>query len=102
MPNVAINQGGTAGTASPVAGIAGHIIRVKAFQGAISATGTIQFKSSGGTVLTGAINLVTGTPYVVPDAGANNDGWFESLVGEGINLVSVTGGFNGSLTYQVV
>lgn len=101
MPSAAISQAG-AGTTHIVSGIAGKVLRVKSIAGAIGTTGTVKFQSSGGTALTGVMNLVAGQPLSMPDAGAHNDGWFESLAGEGIDVVSATGAFNGVMSYQVV
>jgi hypothetical protein len=102
MPSVAIIQAAAGTLASFVAGVAGKKVRCKALQGSMTAAGTVQFQSSGGTNLTGPMNLATGTPLPCPDTGANNDGWFESLSGEGLTMVSVTGGFNGVMSYQLI
>lgn len=101
MPSVAITQAAAGTLASFIAGIAGHVIRVKAITGSMTVAGTVQFQSSGGANKTGPMNWGA-TPSSMPDAGPGNDGWFESAVGEGITMVTVTGGFNGVAVYQVI
>jgi hypothetical protein len=103
MPNVAINQGSTPGTTHLITGIAQKIIRILGMFGAMTATGTMQIKSSGGTAITGPITLSTGQPCDMDQATAEGcEGWGESQVGEGIDIVTTTSGFNGVLTYMLV
>lgn len=102
MPSAAISQG-AAGTTHivPDASVpAGRLVRVKALWGSMSAAGTIKFQSSDGTALTGVTNVALSQTVVLADSGAKSDGWFETKPGQGVDVVSVTGAFNGSLVYQ--
>lgn len=88
-----------AGTTHVVTGITGQRFRLLGAFGAMSATGTLQFKSSGGTALSGAINLTAGQPADIDCATAEGgEHWFETLTGEGLDVVTGTGAFNGMLT----
>lgn len=99
MPATAIAQGG-AGTTHVVAGQTGRVLRVLGLSGALTAGGTVKLSSSGGTHdLTGAITLATGVPTNMPQA---QEGYGETLSGEGIDLISTTGAFGGVLIWQSI
>jgi hypothetical protein len=67
--------------------------------GAIGTTGTVKIASSGGTGLTGTINVAAGQTLMFPES---REGWGETVSGEGLDVISATGAFNGSLIYQVI
>lgn len=99
-PYAPISQA-AAGTTHVLSGITGIIIRVVGFFGAIGTTGTVKFQSSGGTALTGAMAALAGSPINI-HAPQHSDGLFQTLSGEGLDVVSVTGAFNGGVIVQYV
>ena len=103
-PYVPISQAGIAGTAVIAAGVAGNRIRVLGFFGSMTATGTAQFKSSTGVVLSGAMTFAGGQPVALgPAPIENGEGILETTVaGEGLNLVTTTSGFNGVAQVQYI
>ncbi len=99
-PYAVISQAG-AGTTHILSGVTGQIIRVLGFFGAIGTTGTIKVQSSGGTAVSGVMNVTAGSPFNL-HAPRGSDGLFQTLSGEGLDIVSVTGAFNGGVIVQYV
>lgn len=99
MPSTSVALSG-AGTKS-IAGVAGKVIRLLSLAGAGTGAGTLQFKSKeSSTALSGAMNFAaSGTPALVLPH--NPEGWADSLVGEGLDIVAASAGFNGVAVYQV-
>jgi len=97
-PYVSISQAG-AGSSQIAAAIAGQKIRLRSIAGFLSAAGTVQLKDTDGTALSGAMNIGTTGGPVWPD---NSEGWVETASGKGLNIVSVTGAFNGVASVQYV
>jgi len=97
-PYVPISQAAP-GTAVIAAPVAGQKIRLLSAFGFLSAAGTAQFKDDAGTALSGAMNVGT-TGLMTLDY--NPEGWLETASGKGLNLVSVTGNFNGGATIKYV
>src|SRR5689334_4353786 len=95
-PNQAIIQAAP-GTTHIITGVTGMIYRVIGLWGSISANGTAQFQSSGGTKkMTGAMNLTAGQPFGSgPVSIENGEGLFETVSGEGFDVISTSGNFNG-------
>ena len=100
-PNQPIVQAAP-GTTHVITGIAGQIYRVIGLWGSISANGTVLFQSSGGVKkMTGAMNLSAGQPFGSgPVSIENGEGLFETAVGEGFDVVSSGGNFNGFVSGQ--
>jgi hypothetical protein len=99
-PYAAVVQAG-AGTTHAFTAVANNKIRLMGFGGAMAGTGTVQFKSTGGTALTGAMNAAANTPFAVSSS-THSDGIGETPVGEGLDLISITGAFNGWVVAQYV
>lgn len=93
--------------ASPlIPGVAGQRIRVTAMFAVINnGSATWKFQSSGGpTELTSNLYFDSAAgigPLVLPP---NPQGWFETLVGEGLNQILVSGsaGLAGVIEYELV
>lgn len=99
-PFGAIVQAG-AGTTHLITGVSGQKFRILGLAGAIGTTGTMQLKSSGGTAITGAINLSAGQPLSMDAITIEGgEGWGETQPGEGLDIVTQTGAFNGVFTGQ--
>lgn len=90
----------TSGDNTLLAAVAGRRIRVHALYLISAGTVTARFESgAGGTALSGQINLVANSGFVLPH---NPTGWFETAINTLLNLelsgaVSVDGGFTYSL-----
>lgn len=93
MPQTSVALSG-AGTVT-IPAVTGKQIRLVALFGAATGAGTLQLKShESATALTGAMNLAaSGTPAVVLPY--NPEGWAESVVSEGLDIIAATAGFNG-------
>lgn len=80
-----------------VTAVATKQIRVIALALMATAEGTIKFQSGASSDLTGTLNIADAIPFVLP---FNPAGWFETVVGEKLNLVIETSNpVGGCLTY---
>lgn len=82
-----------AGTLVLIAAAAGKVASLMGVELALTVAGTVQFQDTTGVALSGIINLAAGTPLVLPICNAP---WFTAVIGRGIQIVSTTGGANGS------
>jgi hypothetical protein len=82
-----------AGTNVVAAAVSGQRVRLFGINLTMVLAGSIQFQDTGAGALSGPITLGLGVPYVLPIAAAP---WFETGGGLGLQIVGVTGGFNGS------
>ncbi len=81
-----------------VAAVAGKKIIVTSCALVSTSTDTFQFKSAT-TAITGDMKGAAGAAVVLP---FNNKGWFQTAVGEALNLVvSSTNNVAGALTYRL-
>ncbi len=72
-------------------------IRVISLELIASATVTIKFQSGASTDLTGVMTVIVGVPLVLPWCPL---GWFQTAVGEKLNVVQASAGtVSGSLVY---
>jgi hypothetical protein len=86
------------GVTTVVAAVAGKIIRVVAMQLTASAAVNVKWQSHvTPTDITGLAYLAANGGYVLPD---NADGWFQSLLGEALDInLSGAIAVGGSVTY---
>lgn len=88
----------TSGDNTLVAAVTGKKIRVTSMFLVASAAVNVRFESgAGGTALTGQMNLIANTGFVLP---FNPEGWFQTAVATLLNLeLSGAVSVDGSLTY---
>lgn len=98
MSYVAIEQSG-AGTTHIAAGVANQKVRLHSLAGNLSAAGTVKIADTDGTSRFGAMNVGTAGGTIL---NPNPEGWCESAVGKGLDLISTTGNFNGGAVYFYV
>jgi len=91
----------TSGDNTVVSAVTGKKIRVIALFLVSAGTVNVRFESAaGGTALTGQMNLIANTGFVLP---FNPAGWFETVASELLNLeLSGAISVDGSLTYVEV
>jgi hypothetical protein len=88
--HVAVVQTGASADTLKAAGT--KRIRLLAFKGTMTATGSIQWKS-GSTVKSGVEDVAdTGQGYVLAP---NDDGWVQTAAAEALNFTTLSGGMNG-------
>ena len=103
MAYAVINQGGSPGTSHIIPAKAGFKARLIGANICINANGSLQLQSSGGRALTGPMDLFKGNQLQLgKETTAGEEAWTESDAGEGIDLVSVSGGGNGLAVYMYV
>ena len=97
-PKFAIIDAASSGDNTLVAAVTSKKIRVLALFLVAAGTVTVRFESgAGGTALTGQMNLIANTGFVLPH---NPVGWFETAVATLLNLeLSAAISVDGSLTY---
>lgn len=97
-PKFAVIDAATNGDNTIVAAVSGKKIRVLSLFLMSAGTVNTRFESgAGGTALTGQINLVAQTGYVLPH---NPYGWFETAAGSLLNLeLNAAVSVDGSLSY---
>jgi len=88
----------TTGDTTLVAAVTSKKIRVLSFFGKADVAGLVLFESdTGGTALTGDINVGITDGFVLP---YNPKGWFETVAGELLNLqLTTSANFDGCLSY---
>src|ERR1041385_2170944 len=99
MPQTSIAMASANTTTIPA--VTGKKIRLLSLFGTGTGAGTLQLKSKeSATALSGAMNFAgSGTPIMVLPH--NPEGWAESVVGEGLDIISASAGFNGVAVWQV-
>lgn len=97
-PKFAIIDAATSGDNTLVASVSGKKIRVLAAFLVAAGTVNVRFESgAGGTALTGQMNLIANTGFVLP---YNQAGWFETAATTLLNLeLSAAISVDGCLTY---
>ena len=100
-PKSAVIDTATSGDTTLVAAVSGKKIRVLSCFLMAAGTVNVRFESgTGGTALTGQMNLVANTGFVLP---FNPIGWFETAASTLLNLeLSAAISVDGSLTYVEV
>ncbi len=93
-------------TGNVVAAVAGKRIRVVTYVLVASGAGTVKWRSSTTSDLSGAMTVATGTPISaapLPEGLAGQKGHLETATGEALNLL-ITGSIqvSGHLVYEVV
>lgn len=97
-PKFAVIDAATSGDNTLVAAVASKKIRVLALFAVATGAVNVRFESgAGGTALTGQMNLVANTGFVLP---FNPAGWFETAVNTLLNMeLSAAVSVDGSLVY---
>lgn len=87
------------GDTTVVAAVSGKRIRVLGLAFAVGAADNVTFKS-GSTALSGAIELLADSPYILP---FTRFGWMETATGEALVFtVGATAGIDGHISYAEV
>lgn len=87
----------TTGTTTLVAAVAGKKIKVYSYAVVATAAGTVQFKSTGGSNLSGAMSFsANGGISCAP----GDDPWFLTATGEGLQIAT-SGAVEGHLSYVI-
>jgi hypothetical protein len=89
----------SAGTNTIISAVSGKKLRILAYAISLSAAGTVKFLNTGGADLTGIMPVGT-TPATC--AGSVWGPLFETTVGVGLDITSVTGSAHGHLTYSEI
>ena len=101
-PNQPIAQAAAGTLSNIVTGISGMKYRCLGLWGAIGTTGTMKMQShTSATVVIPAMALTAGQPFGAgPVSIENGEGLWELPAGEGLDMITTGGGFNGFISGQ--
>ena len=87
----------SAGTTALVTGVSGKKVKVYSYAVVASGAGTVQFKSNGGSAITGAMSFAANGGI---SCASGSDPWFATSLSAGLDIVT-SGAVEGHITYVI-
>ena len=87
----------TAGTTNLVAAVSGKRVKVYSYAAVASGAGTVQFKTTGGSAITGAMSFAANGGISCP---SGTDPWFQTALSGGLDIVT-SGAVEGHIAYVI-